>query len=273
MVDRIIQRVKFPYEVIFRRRRGSKKEYLAELAGEEPISFESITTADAEVAFRIVRHDTEQAFDIRSWNGCLWWPTRAMGRRFGVVEFLDDLKSENADSQALLFGRGVKSTRDIFANAATRPRNEAELKAKEIVKSTKYEMTVAARRQAAQIFLCGDQVFIQGTEPIYVCIPSYRKGFPGEYAKILCIDPTLRPDYSIAGVQPIGHLPQNLLIGIGEEGAIFRADEREDAEFLAAGGLPVPPHDTLEIVRGRKIDFNPVAFQIAACTRSSRFAI
>jgi hypothetical protein len=269
MVDRIIQLVKFPYLVSFRRRRGSKKIHLTELAGEEPISFERVTPAEAPVVFKIVSRDAGTVFEIRLWDSYLWWPMQPKGRRFGVVEFLDGLKSENADSQALIFGLGRQSSRGILANAGLRPRTEAELKAKEMVESTKSAMIAAAQWGAAQILLCGNEVFIQGAEPIYVCVPSYSEGSPRGYTSIRCIDPTLRSDYLIAGVQPAGYLPPKVLIDAGEVGAIFRADEKEAAEeFLAAGSLSAPQHDTIEDIGGRKCDFEPAAFQVASCTRS-----
>lgn len=172
MTDALVS-AKIPYTVDYHVPRGRR------LRGNQvwediPLSLRAPTDAEAPIAYRITRtnpkDDALADFEIRSFDGQLWWPVLDnRNRRRAAKGFLDGLAAGDCYPLEVLQLRNVplssssKLTFDEWFSTRS---------VREVVRDSRDAQVALAQRGASETMICEDVVYVSAGEPMYFALPS-----------------------------------------------------------------------------------------------------
>ncbi len=254
----VIVPFKFAYEV---RHTPPKCRYAqsTELEGQSVLSLRQATPPEAPPAFRLCRKDwngeTTQTLEIRSFKNELWWPVVQGNGLVQVSTFLSGLAKGNR--YALSFFPGL-----IPLDGRKLPQH-LDLPNARDVNSDYDKMLAVASKQAAEIRLCGDYLYVVGGEPTYVWICDNEKRF-----ELTVLGPP-RWSGDTGASWPLGDMLWRRLDPIAYRGHVFRVDEFElAASFMAGRDVRTITLAVVESLSNQKLSIDPLNLQLAALLRS-----
>ena len=217
-------RFPFTVEYIKPRARSITRGYFL---GHDYVTIATAKLSDTSRSFKLIyrpKRGVELFTTVRNWRNQLWW---RWPREHG-----DDCFETNVTSKKFLLMLRDSIEDPLGLGTALQEPFE-QLIARKIISSDSDESLSRARRQAQSFLLCGQHVFKQGGEPVYVIEKSYSGRARRCSALIKIMDSSLlQPPVSLDGEgRPF---PRNFCGGDGllqaaVRGLIFRADQRPDA--------------------------------------------
>jgi hypothetical protein len=179
MTDALVS-AKIPYTVDYHVPRGRRLR--ANQVWEDiPLSLRAPTDAEAPIAYRIARigpkNDAAADFEIRTFDGQLWWPVLDNGNgRRAAKGFLDGLAAGECYPLEVLQLRNVplrSSSKLTFGEWLSR------MSVREVVRTSRDAQVAWAQRGASETMICDDVVYVAAGKPMYFGFPSELPGGGG----------------------------------------------------------------------------------------------
>jgi hypothetical protein len=176
MTDTLV-RAKIPYLVHYHVPRGRKIRW-KRVWEDTPLSFRAPTGAEAPIAYRIARtdpkDDTQPDYDIRHFDGQLWWPVLgSQNARRAAEGFLYGLAGGDYLSLAILhpsiapyWSSSKPTIEEAFRDVSVR----------EVVRTSRDEQLAFAQRGASHTMICDGALYVSSGEPMYFGFPSELPG-------------------------------------------------------------------------------------------------
>ena len=154
-----------PYTVEFIRYRCRKIEGLV-VWEEGPVAIRTATDEEARVAYQIrnAAGSSGREYDVRSFNGKLWWPAFAGQHALTA----DALISSASDPNGYLLAMMNLSPATLYSpREITTERFDRDATVRRILSSSKRERWLTAHRAASRVLFCGNAVYLEGGPPAY----------------------------------------------------------------------------------------------------------
>jgi hypothetical protein len=176
MTDTLV-RAKIPYLVHYHVPRG-RKVRLTRVWEDTPLSLRAPTQAEAPVAYRVARtdpkDDTQPDYDIRHFDGKLWWPVLdSQNARRAAENFLNGLAGGDYFSLGILHPSMAP-----YWSSSKPTLDEAfrDVKVREVVRTTRDEQLALAQRGVSETMICDGALYVLAGEPMYFGFPSELPG-------------------------------------------------------------------------------------------------
>jgi hypothetical protein len=168
-MKQIVVPASFPYTVEFIRRRSRTVENLI-VWDQGAVAIYDVTDREAPLSYRVIScAQSGPGYEIRSFQGRIWWPVFDGSRALSVDAFIAELDDPNGCFLAAM--NLSPSTLYSSRNVTTR-RFDEDFSIRHILASSKEDRLTLAQRAASRLLVCDGYLYQEGGEPAYFGTPS-----------------------------------------------------------------------------------------------------
>jgi hypothetical protein len=163
----------FPYTVEFIRRRCRTVESLT-VWQQGAVAIYDVTEGEAPVAYRVIScAQSRPGYEIRSFQGRIWWPVFDGSRALSVDAFVARLDDPNG---CFLAAMNLSPSTLYSSRTVTTQRFDQDFSIRHILASSKEDRLALAQEAASRLLVCGGYLYQEGGEPAYFGAPSDECG-------------------------------------------------------------------------------------------------
>jgi hypothetical protein len=159
---------RYTYHAEYFRWKGRIKQH-AYLTGIQPVAIAEVEPADAPVAYRVLSSepDFRPSYEVRAFDGSLWWPINSYGNPLEPAAFLA-LAASNWERASRVLD---PMHRTYYVDGIPIEEFLAETRvSKGRFVSDREQQAKQAERDASKVIFCGDRVLVDAGDPVWYAV-------------------------------------------------------------------------------------------------------